>query len=188
MECELREIVLRDKPQAFLAASPSATVPCLELQSGNIDESFDIMLWALGQNDPEALLDMPSKGMQLVEACDGPFKAALDHYKYATRYEGIDAVSERAVASNFVQQLEEQLSGAPWLFGEAPKLADLAILPFIRQFAHVDLEWFESQPWPSVIAWLNAFKASKRFALIMAKYKPWQAGRGPVFPEVAHAP
>ncbi len=188
-ECELREIVLRDKPEAFLAASPSATVPCLELATGNIDESFDIMLWALEQSDPEALLNMPDVGFDLIKTCDGPFKAALDRTKYASRYEGVDVALERAQASEFVTALNTQLNGAPWLFGAKPTLADFAILPFIRQFAHIDLAWFEAQPWPHVVAWLSAFKASGRFAAIMGKYPAWQAGTsGSSFPEALHAP
>lgn len=181
---ELREVVLRDKPAAFLAASPSATVPCLEHTGGVIDESLDVMTWALESSDPEALLDMPREGSALIARCDGPFKTALDRYKYSTRHEDADAEEERAKAAAFVQDLDAQLAGKPWLFGAAPRLADLAILPFIRQFAHADLAWFEAQNWPSAVRWLSAFKASERFAAIMRKYPQWQEGDAPtVFPE-----
>ena len=182
--CALREVVLRDKPEAFLAASPSATVPCLQTGQGSIDESYDIMLWALRQSDPEGWLAMPEKGHALISSCDGPFKTALDRYKYSSRYEAADALSERSKASAFITQLETQLAGQPWLFGGAATLADMAILPFIRQFAHVDLEWFAAQPWPNVQDWLERFKASPRFAAIMRKYPQWQAGAaGQPFPE-----
>ncbi len=182
--CELREIVLRDKPEAFLQASPSATVPCLKTTEDTIDESYDIMLWALQQNDPEGWLFLPDEGQSLIKACDGPFKTALDRYKYSTRYQGADALEERSKAGAFIAQLDAQLAGQPWLFGANATLADMAILPFVRQFAHVDLDWFAAQPWPNTQAWLERFKASPRFALIMRKYPQWQAGvAGHAFPE-----
>jgi glutathione S-transferase len=177
---ELREVVLRDKPSAFLATSPSATVPCLDGPDGVIDESLDIMLWALRRRDPEALLDMPTEGFDLVEICDGAFKSALDRYKYASRYEKADPETERARAGDFIIRLNDSLSGQAWLFGPGPTLADLAILPFVRQFAHVDLDWFAAQPWDDVQRWLDAFKASGRFRSIMTKYPPWPPGH--VFP------
>ncbi|WP_439111396.1 glutathione S-transferase [Lentibacter sp.] len=180
----LREIVLRDKPEAFLAASPSGTVPCLDLGTSQIDESLDIMIWALEQSDPEGLLNMPAEGHPLIAACDGPFKAALDRTKYATRYEGSDTEAERAKASAFIARLEAQLGDKPGLFGARPTLADLAILPFVRQFAHIDQAWFAAQPWPAVQSWLAAFKASPRFETIMQKYPPWQSPEaGHPFPE-----
>lgn len=181
---ELREVVLRDKPQAFLDTSPSATVPCLDTGGGVIDESLDIMIWALEQNDPEGLLDMPEEGHALIQFCDGPFKTALDHYKYPTRYEGVDPTLSRDEAMRFIERLEAQLGGAAWLFGDRPRLADLAILPFIRQFAHVDLAWWQAQPFTGVQGWLARFKASERFAAIMHKYPQWQPGdAGLPFPE-----
>lgn len=178
LKTELREIVLRDKPEAFLAASPTATVPCL-VAADTLDESLDIMLWALEQSDPEALLDMPAEGHALIAENDGPFKAALDRYKYPTRYEGVSPEDERGKASTVVTKLDTQLAQNEWLFGATPKLADLAILPFIRQFAHVDIAWFESQPWPNARRWLSRFKASSRFAAIMHKYPQWQPGDAP---------
>lgn len=184
----LREVVLRDKPQAFLDTSPSATVPCLDTGAktgdGVIDESRDIMIWALEQNDPEGLTDMPEEGHALIEACDGPFKTALDRYKYPTRYEGAQPAPSRGEAMHFVERLEAQLGGAGWLFGDHPRLADLAILPFIRQFAHVELAWWDARPMSGVQRWLARFKASERFASIMRKYPQWQPGEaGHTFPE-----
>ena len=173
---ELREVVLRDKPNAFLAASPTATVPCLEVDRQVIDESLDIMRWALEQSDPEGWLDMPNEGFDLIATCDGPFKDALDHYKYPTRYEGVDALAEREKVSAFLRDLNARLAGQDFLFGDTPKLADMAILPFVRQCAHVDLAWFTVQPWPTLIAWLDRFKSSTRFAAIMHKYPQWQPG------------
>ena len=185
----LREIVLRDKPEAFLASSPSATVPCLEAATGVIDESFDIMQWALAQHDPEGWLDMPDAGHALIADCDGWFKTALDRYKYASRHADTDADTERAKAAEFIATLNDKLAATPWLFGANPTLADMAILPFIRQFAHVDLAWFTAQPWPHVQAWLEAFKASPRFAAIMRKYPQWAEGdAATIFPESTDAP
>lgn len=175
---ELREVVLRDKPAAFLAASPSATVPCLETATGVIDESLEIMIWALRQSDPEGWLDMPDT--DLIATCDGSFKTALDRYKYPTRYADADPTQERAVAGHFLDTLNQQIDQKAYLFGDAPSLADMAILPFIRQFAHVDLDWFEGQDWPFAIGWLERFKSSERFAAIMPKFAQWQDGDAPV--------
>ena len=179
IDVELREIVLREKPAAFLAASPSATVPCLAAGAQNIDESLDIMKWALAQNDPENWLDMPSEGHDLIAQADGEFKTALDQYKYASRHPEIEATEARARASLFLTKLDGVLNSKPWLYGDRPSLADMAILPFVRQFAHVDIDWFERQPWPHLLAWLNAFKSSPRFSAIMTKYPQWKDGDSP---------
>lgn len=185
-QVELREILLRDKPEAFLAASPSATVPCLETGAHVIDESLDIMRWALARNDPHGWLDMPEEGAALIQECDGPFKDALDHYKYATRYPDHDPAIERARASAFLQDLDARLIGSGTLFGKTHTLADMAILPFVRQFAHVDLAWFEAQPWPNIISWLEGFKTSDLFGVVMQKFQTWDAQANPVlFPTTA---
>ncbi len=176
---ELREVVLRDKPAAFLATSPSATVPCLKAGETVIDESLDIMLWALAQNDPEGLLDMPDAGHTLIAATDGPFKTALDRYKYHTRYDDADREEERAKASADLEILNAQLDGQDWLFGPTPRLADFAILPFIRQFAMTDKAWFDAQDWPNLRRWLDTFLASSRFQTIMPKYPQWHEGDAP---------
>ena len=180
---DLREILLRDKPAAFLNASPSATVPCLQIGSSSIDESLDIMVWALSRNDPEGWFDMPDAGHALIAECDGPFKTSLDRYKYVSRYEDADAEAERTCAAQFITALDRHLAENNWLFGGHPRLADMALLPFIRQFAHVDLAWFDAQPWPRVIRWLSAFKSSDAFRAIMTKHTVWQPGEtGVLFP------
>ena len=187
-QVELREVVLRDKPEEMLAASPKATVPVLVLADGSVlEESRDIMDWALGENDPEGLTDWPEDDLDamlaLVETFDGPFKTALDRYKYATRYTDADEAAERAKAAGYLAELETMLEGRPYLFGERMSLADMAILPFVRQYAHVDIDWFRAQPWPSVIGWLDAFLASDRLDAVMAKYEQWKSGeRGVLFP------
>lgn len=181
VQVELREVVLRDKPQAFLDTSPSATVPCLQDGTSVIDESFDIMLWALRRNDPEGWLDMPGMGFDLITDCDGPFKTALDRYKYASRHSDVDIAEEQHKAGLFLHKLDRMLANQAFLFGDRATLADMAILPFVRQFAHVDLAWFTAQPWPNVIRWLEAFKSSDRFQGIMTKYSRWQPGDVPLY-------
>ena len=111
LKVELREIVLRDKPQAFLNTSPSATVPALRLGDRVLDESLDIMVWALKQRDPQRMLDMPDEGWQLIARNDGPFKAALDHTKYAVRYPDLDPRAERAKAAAVVYASSPASSG-----------------------------------------------------------------------------
>ncbi len=183
---ELREVLLRDKPAAFLAASPKGTVPLVVDGDRVIEESLDVMHWALGQNDPEGWQDMPETGHDLIAEADGPFKQALDRTKYAVRYPKVDVEAERAKAGAFLVKLDAQLAGKAYLFSDTPRLADMAILPFVRQFAHTDLEWFTAQPWPHVTRWLEAFKASDRFQSIMTKYPQWQPGDVPTaFPKAA---
>lgn len=173
---ELREILLRDKTPEFLAASPKATVPVL-VADEVIEESYDIMRWALERRDPENLLGIQTDvTTDLVTICDGPFKTALDLTKYAVRHPDTDPAKSRASAATFIKTLNDQLNGAPWLFGSRPSFADLAILPFVRQFAHTDLAWWDAQPYPQAQAWLAAFKASARFNAVMTKYTPWKAG------------
>lgn len=178
---EWREILLRDKPDQMLAASPKGTVPVLDLGAGRvIAESRDIMLWALGRHDPGQWLLMPPAGHGLISQCDGPFKTALDRTKYHVRYADADPAVERAKAAEFLMGLETQLSQG-FLFGEAPRLADMAVLPFVRQFANTDRAWFDAQPWPNVIAWLDAFLRSETFCCIMTKRAPWQSGAEAVY-------
>ena len=179
---ELREVLLRDKAPEFLAASPSATVPCLVDGSTVIDESFDIMLWALSKNDPDGWLDMPSEGHALVQEADGPFKTALDRYKYASRHDADPRIA-RGKGAQFLMNLDGTLAGNDFLFGDRARLADMAILPFVRQFAHVDLDWFLAEPWPNLSRWLKDFKGAGSFSDIMSKVPMWKAGDTPtIFP------
>ncbi len=172
---ELREILLRDKAPEFLAASPSATVPCLETSEQVLDESYYIMLWALRQNDPAGWLDMPQQGFDLIATADGPFKTALDRYKYSTRYADTNPGIERVKAAEFLATIETLLARTETLF-DRYSCADAAILPFVRQFAYVDKPWFDAQPWPNIHAWLNHFLKSPEFISVMGKYPIWAAG------------
>ena len=176
VEVVLREILLRDKPSAFLDVSPSATVPCLVHDGGVIDESLEVMRWALAQNDPGGWLDMPDDGWTLIAQADGPFKDALDKTKYASRYPDEDAFEQRKIAAVFLQELDGQLDA--WLYDRA-RIADFAILPFVRQFANIDRAWFDAQDWPRLRDWLVRFETSERFAQIMEKLPVWQDGDAP---------
>lgn len=173
--CELREIVLRDKAPEFLAVSQSGTVPMLMTHSRPIEESFDIMLWALAQNDPENWLTENPVALDLIAQADGAFKTALDRYKYASRYAEGDRGENREAGAVFLRQLDVQLTGQAWLFGKRENLADMAILPFVRQFANVDKTWFDAEPWPNISRWLEAFLVSHRFEKILTKYPKWVA-------------
>lgn len=177
---ELREILLRDKPALFLTTSPKGTVPVLAAGEQVVEESRDVMLWALSQNDPEGWLTMPADGHALIDTCDGPFKEALDHTKYAVRFPELDEADERAKALVFLRDLNDLLSDAAFLMGPQRTLADMAILPFVRQFANTDRSWFDAQGLRPLTRWLDDFLGSTRFAAIMAKYPPWQPGQNPV--------
>ncbi|AGI65883.1 glutathione S-transferase-like protein [Octadecabacter antarcticus 307] len=174
---ELREILLRDKAPDFLTTSPKGTVPVM-VADEVIEESRNIMHWALGRSDPERLLpDMTENATALIAECDGSFKIALDHTKYAVRYPDIDAAESRATAASFITKLDAQLDTKRWLYGDSPSFADLAILPFVRQFAHTDLDWWDRQSFTHAHSWLAAFKSSARFTSIMKKYPPWKSGQ-----------
>lgn len=187
LACELREVVLRDKPQAMLDASPKGTVPVLVLEDGTVvDESLDVMRYALDQSDPEGWL-VPDEGrlddmLDLIAACDGPFKHDLDRYKYENRYADEGAVSEdhRKSGSAFLVGLDQRLAERPQLFGSRVSLADMAVMPFVRQFANTDRDWFYAQPWPHLQAWLKDHLESPRFKAVMPKFAQWEAGAAPV--------
>ena len=182
---ELREVVLQAKPDAMLAASPKGTVPVLVLPGGRvIDESLDIMRWALARHDPAGWLTPPDGALEdmglLIAANDGAFKQRLDRYKYPSRYpqeSGGDAAGfalmRRDEAARWLVQLNAQLIKG-WLLGAKATLADMAILPFVRQFAHTDPAWFAAQAWPRLQAWLAAFEASELYEGVMHKHASWQ--------------
>lgn len=170
---EHREVKLRDKPAEMLAASPKGTVPVLVLPDGQvIDESLDIMRWALARNDPEDWLagDDPA----LIAANDGAFKHHLDRYKYPERYPA-DGVDHRAAALAMLLGLEARLGEHAYLTGARFGLADAAILPFVRQFAAVDRDWFAAQELARVQGWLEAFLGSALFVRVMVVREPWRA-------------
>ena len=184
LQYELREVSLKSKPPEMLAASLKGTVPVLVQPNGQvIDESLDIIRWALAQHDPQGWLTQasPDDMQVLIAGNDGEFKHALDRYKYPNRYpmeSGSDAkafaLAQRFEAACWLSKLEPRLDQG-WLFSPQPSLADMAILPFVRQFAHTDAEWFAAQTWPQLQAWLARFERSALFDSVMAKNEPWQS-------------
>lgn len=181
VQVELREVVLADKPEAMLACSPKGTVPVLLLPDGSvIDESLDIMLWALHQHDPQKwLADNPASRdevNQLVDLNDGEFKQNLDRYKYSDRYPEQPMEVYRQQAEVFLQLLEERLAKNQYLTASNISLADMAILPFIRQFANVDKDWFDRTPYNKLKVWMESLLADKLFSDAMIKYPRWTPG------------
>ncbi len=184
-QCELREIVLRDKAPRFLDASAKGIVPVLVLPEGLVlEESLEIMAYVLARHDPFNWL--PAKAERshvqaLIEENDGPFKAHLDRTKYANRFlakgEQVDVAMERQGAMGFITRLDQILGDQRFLGGPQANLADMAILPFVRQFAHIDMSWFRAQPIGHVINWLDTFLTGKQFSAIMSKYPKWEEGQ-----------
>ncbi|WP_417493676.1 glutathione S-transferase [Maricaulis sp.] len=186
---EHREVLLRDKPAEMLAASPKGTVPVLVLPDGTvIEESLDIMRWALARNDPRGWLAPGDAMFELVAVNDGPFKQALDRYKYPNRYEGEDALENRARGLEILTGLETRLAGSAFLCGETMSLADAAIFPFVRQFAHTDRDWLAAQALPHLQAWLAEHLDSPVFKAIMHKHPVWQAAPAQDGPSLTGAP
>ena len=179
--CELREVVLKDKPAEMLAVSPKGTVPVLVLSDGRIiDESIDVIQWALEQSDPRGLLT-PTTGTVvemrlLMDSIESDFKFHLDRYKYANRYEGSDSTEHRQLASQYLYKVEGRLQEHDHLYGERPSMADITLAPFVRQFANTDRPWFDSEPWPRLISWLDSFLSAQRFLDVMEKYDQWHEG------------
>jgi len=167
---EIVEVSLKAKPAQMLAISPKGTVPVLDAGGQVIDESLEIMRWALAQNDPDDwLLSGDSRIAELIEANDQVFKVHLNRYKYAERYPEQPMEVYRAEGALFLQQLDELLEGRDYLLTEHPSLADIALLPFVRQFAHVDRDWFAQTPYVRLQAWLQRFLESELFTGIMKK-------------------
>jgi len=175
IQLEHREITLKNKPQAMLDISPKGTVPVLQLKSGQvIDESLDIMLWALQQHDPQGWLQHQAQAFTLIKSNDTTFKSWLDKYKYADRFPENDQTFYRIQGELFLQKLETQLSQFTFLLAHQPTLADFAIFPFIRQFSFVDKPWFDTAPYPKLQTWLNTHLESSLFEHVMFKHPVWQ--------------
>lgn len=176
----LREVVLRDKPPELLSASAKATVPVLQLPDGRVlEQSLDIMRWALEQNDPQGWLcpQELEEALALIALNDGPFKQALDRYKYAPRHPERPPSAWRDEAVELMlAPLNTRLLQRPFLLRETPSLADMAIAPFVRQFAAVDPAWFDSAPLAPLQAWTRRIVSSELFDSVMAKFKAWQRG------------
>lgn len=184
---ELREVVLKDKPAELLALSPKATVPVLQTETGRIiDESIDIMRWALDKRDPLDWYQSLNRHHQtlcneLITNNDGDFKYYLDRYKYADRYPEYPEQYYREQGELTLQKLESLLEENGCLLTEKWTMADIALLPFIRQFAFVNKDWFEQSPYPLVRDWLSEFLHSDLFASVMVKYEQWHPDQAEVF-------
>jgi glutathione S-transferase len=183
---EIREIILRQKPPAMLLASPKATVPVLVLPDAQvIDQSLDIMHWALAQNDPEAWLT--GDDTALITTNDGPFKHHLDRYKYPNRHDS-DPLIHRDAGLALLADLDARLSQTSYLCGETRSLADIALFPFIRQFAATDPVWFDAQPLPHLQNWLTGHLQSDLFGRAMIRLPVWVDGQAPVLLGTASLP
>lgn len=185
---QLREIVLKHKPQELLAISPNKTIPVLQTEKQVLDESLEIMVWALEQHDPEHWLTAQLKDMLiLIDENDFQFKPWLDRYKYADRYPEQNQQYYREQAEDFLMLLEDRLTVHRYLFAEHVTLADMAIFPFVRQFAFVDKNWFDQSDYRYLKKWLNELLASELFAQCMRKYPTWlESGQAISFPEQQH--
>lgn len=190
IQVELREVVLRCKPASMLAASAKGTVPVLVTPDVVIDESLDIMLWCLAQHDPEKWLTPldpldadATKPMQLIQHNDHEFKGHLDRYKYANPKDLASQIVHRQKGESFLARLDAMLRNVdcaqPFLYGDKKTLADVAILPFIRQFANVNLEWFNNTPYVHLQRWLHDGTRHQLFLKCMHKYPAWQPGDRP---------
>lgn len=181
---ELREILLRDKPDEMLAISAKGTVPVLQLPDGRvIDESLDVMRWGLAQHDPDAWAEVnPTLTADLIGVNDGGFKQALDRYKYHSRFPEHPREHYRRQGEQFLQRLEDSLDQhrGLGLTRESTAMADIAIFPFVRQFAGADPAWFAQAPYTRLQAWLAGHVESTLFRRVMQKYPLWQAGQPPL--------
>ena len=178
VEVEMREVILSNKPKELLDCSPKATVPVLQLADKTvIDESLDIMFWALNQFDPENWLVVNDvdklETKKLIDVNDSEFKQYLDKYKYASRFPEMKMEAYRKQGENFINELEGRLNKTKFLIGESVSLADIAIFPFVRQFAYVDIEWFDSTKYTKLQIWLRTFLNSSLFESIMKKHPVW---------------
>lgn len=190
MPVELRDILLKDKPAEMLEASSKGTVPVLICENGEvIDESRDIMYWALTITDPHNWYPedpaLREEIDSLIDENDGPFKSSLDHYKYHVRFPENSKEDYRMEAEEFLAKLEQRLQSSAFLLGGTATLADIAIFPFIRQFANSDRLWFDTAPYPALQNWLKNWTSSVAFQHIMKKRTLWKPNsHGPVFPEL----
>ncbi|WP_089138205.1 glutathione S-transferase [Vibrio rumoiensis] len=185
----LRDIVLSDKPAEMLAVSPKGTVPVLVTRNGTvIEESAEVMLWALSESDPDDLLlstdlDMLSAMRGLIDQFDTGFKPCLEAYRAAKRYHEPNLVECRQACEHYIDELEDRLTQHSFLMADRESLADLALLPFIRQFARVERQWYLQSPYPKLRQWLNQYLQSRMFSKVMAKHELWLVNRQDVLME-----
>lgn len=187
----LRDLVLSNKPTEMMQASPKGTVPVLVLaDAAVIEESLEVMLWALHESDPNDLLHLLhdkqqgnsvitleeptlSVMLKLINVFDNEFKSCLEQYKCAKRYQEDNVEECRVACQQYLQKLEQRLSQHAFLMSDKESLADIALLPFIRQFARVERQWYLQSPYPKVRSWLNNYLQSPMFSKVMAKHPLW---------------
>lgn len=169
---EIREISLREKPSSMLKVSPKGTVPVLVQEGGTVlEESIDIVFWSLTTNDPDDWLGVDRAVVDtLIAENDGEFKSNLDRYKYPDRFPDLPQADYRAQGEVFLQRLEKMLNQNTFLMRETVSVADIVVMPFVRQFANVDRKWFDgAAPYPKLRDWLNGMLESDLFFSIMQK-------------------
>ena len=178
-KCELREVLLRDKPPSMIEYSAKGTVPVLILQDGKvIDESLDVIDWALNLNDPDDWQRSKDtkKTKELIKINDVEFKYHLDRYKYSKRYDNEDPEFHRKKCLKFIESVNNELNNSKYIFDDNISYADIVLLPFIRQFRIADIEWFDSLPYDNLKKWLSSFLNSSLLNSIMKKYDLWKEG------------
>ena len=183
-QVEFREVLLRDKPSSMIEISPKGTVPILLLNSGKvIDESLDVIEWALNLNDPKnwKRSQNSEKSKTLISTNDNEFKHHLDRYKYSKRYDNENPIVHRKKCMKFINELEKQLQNSKYLYDNNISALDISIFPFIRQFRIADMEWFDAIEKPSLKNWLIKFLESDLFKSIMLKYDKWEDGNEKIF-------
>jgi len=188
--CEIREVLLSDKPPEMIKISSKGTVPVLEVRDGKvIDESLDIMMWAFQKNDPDNILndysDCKEQSDGLIETIDGPFKYHLDRYKYASQFDESDPIKHRDMALDLLGVINSKINDNFFLFGNQFSFSDMALLPFVRQFRIADPNWFDNDmPFKKIKNWLKKFLDSDSFSKIMIKYPQWRnGGESILFPD-----
>ncbi len=179
----LRPIKLNNKPKEMLKASPKGTVPVLVVAKRFvIDESLEVMLWALAQNDPQDLLRSNQEGalstiLEIIGHFDTEFVPALEAYSCAKRYHANNLDECRQACQFHIQKLEDRLQAHRFLFSDSESLLDIALMPFIRKFARIEKRWFRSSPYPNVRLWLEAYLQSAMFSKVMANHDLWLDSR-----------
>lgn len=175
----LREIITKDKPSELLASSAKGTVPVLVLPDGQIiEQSLDVMNWALQQNDPQDLLRSSNSTLnqqvhQLIKVNDDEFIGHLEKYRASVRYRNIDKEQRRQDCEGFISKLEALLTDQAYFFGETPSLADFAVMPFVSQFVRVEKKWFVQSEYQNVGRWLRTHLDSKLYTQVMKQYPLW---------------
>lgn len=175
----IREIVTKDKPKELLKCSPKGTVPVLVLPDGKvIEQSWDVMMWALQQNDPQDLLRSRNPSLseqihQLIQHNDNEFIGHLEKYRASVRYRNDDIEQRRNLCEVFIAELEGKLAQHDYLFGDSPSLADFAVMPFVSQFVRVEKKWFVQSEYQNVGRWLRTHLESKLYTQVMKQYPLW---------------